>query len=73
LLGTSRKKYAMKKTRAEAVHRAGEAEVGLELVLGERDVHPVEVGDDVEDQQRGHQPCGDAFHRPLLKLRCLLP
>ena len=59
--------------RAEAVDRAGEAEVGLELVLGERDVHPVEVGDDVEDQERRHQPRGDPLHRPRLQLRCLLP
>ena len=52
---------------AEAVDRSGEAEVGLQLVLGEGDVHPVEVGDDVEAQQDGHESRRDPAHRPCLQ------
>ena len=57
---------------AEAVDGAREAEVGLELVLGEGDVHPVQVGDDVEAQQDGHESGGDPAHRPGLQFGGLL-
>ena len=50
---------------AEAVDRAGEAEVRLELVLRERHVHAVQVRDDVEDEQGRHQAGDDLAHRLL--------
>jgi hypothetical protein len=49
---------------AEPVDGPREAEIGLELVLGEGDVHPVQVGDDVEAQQDGHEADSDLADRP---------
>ena len=51
---------------AEAVDGAGEAEVGLEPVLGEGHVHPIQVGDDVEAQQDRYEADRDLAHRPRL-------
>ena len=59
--------------RAEAVDGAGEAEVALELVLGERDVDPIQVGDHVEDQQHRDEPCGHLAHGPHVHVGHLLP
>ena len=51
---------------AEPVDGAREAEVGLEPVLSEGDVDPIQVGDDVEAQQDRHEADGHLAHRPRL-------
>ncbi len=54
-------KIAEKKdARAEPVHRIGKPEVALHLQLGEANVHPVEIGDEIAQDQEGNDAPADA-------------
>ena len=44
---------------AEAEHRVGDADVGVHRQLGEADVDPVEIGDEVAKHQKRHETPGD--------------
>ncbi|MNZ80759.1 hypothetical protein D3C78_994030 [compost metagenome] len=46
---------------AETVDGLAEAEIGAHLQLGEADVDPIEMGEEVADQQQGHQLPADAL------------
>ena len=48
--------------RAQAVDRGAEAEVAVHVEGGEADVDPVEVGDDVEQEEEGDQAPADPGH-----------
>jgi hypothetical protein len=41
--------------RAEAKRRLGELEVGVHRQFGEADVHPIEIGDEIAEDQEGEE------------------
>ena len=53
--------------RAQAERGVGQPEVALQLGGGKPDVHAIDVGDDVAEEDEGDQARGDAPHRGLLE------
>ena len=47
---------------AEAEHRVGDADVGVHRQLGEADVDPVEIGDEVAEHEKRHETPSDLGH-----------
>src|SRR5688500_16927937 len=68
LLGISKMKYPRKKSAAP-VRRRVELQMGLEDRVDEVDVHPVDVGDDVADEDERDEPADHLGQRPPFEFR----
>ena len=51
---------------AKAERGFREVEVGVHRKIGEADVHSVEIGDEIADDQKGDEPPSDLADRPSL-------
>ena len=73
LLGISKSAVAEEEQAGpEPELRVGQAEIALQGLFGEADVHAVDVGDDVAEERKRDQPPRDARHDELVTGRGLI-